>query len=56
MIVAIFSHHYIKFIILKGLMSLLFHYISQLFCFDTLSFKNFILVIYIFEIYHFDPF
>jgi len=34
-IVAVFSHHYVKLIILKGLMSLLTHYVSQLFCFDN---------------------
>jgi len=27
-----------------------------MFYFDILNFKNFIMVIYVFEIYHFDPF
>jgi len=51
-IVMVFSHYYVKLIILKDLMLFLVHYISQLFHFGTLSFKSFILIIYVFEIYH----
>ena len=32
------------------------HYVSQLFRFDKLCFKNFILVLYVLEIYRFHPF
>jgi len=55
-IVTVFSCHYVKLIILNCLMSLLIYYISQLFYFDTLNFKSFILILYIFEIYRFDHF
>ena len=51
-----FNYYYVKLIILKDLMSLLIHYVSQLFYFDILSFKSFILVLYIFKIYHFGHF
>ena len=37
-------------------MSLLVHYISKLFCFDTLCFKSFIMIFYVFEMYHFSIF
>ena len=36
---SIFSRNHVKLIILKGLMSLLVHYVLQLFLFSTLSFK-----------------
>ena len=42
-----FSRYYVKLIILKNLMSLLIHYVSQFFHFNILSFKSFILILYI---------
>ena len=53
---SIFSRNHVKLIILKGLMSLLVHYVLQLFLFSTLSFKSFIMVLCIFEMHHFGPF
>ena len=45
-IVAVFSYRNVKLIILNDLMSFLFYYVSQLFHFDTLSFKKFILIFF----------
>jgi len=55
-IVTIFSYHYVKSIILKELISLLIYYILRLFRFCILSFNKFILVFYVFKMYHFDLF